>query len=145
MKADGTDRRKAISQRILDLVAVSPDGHWVAAAAPNSDEQLTASMTAFAVDGNATVPLCFGYCNINWDASGKYIYLFYPDVLGRDTYIVPAKDDVELPVSLSHIDDLKNRKDIKAVPWFVPSGSGPSIYAYVRVTTRSNLYRIPLQ
>jgi eukaryotic-like serine/threonine-protein kinase len=145
MKADGTDRRKINSQRILDISAISQDGRWVAAGAPSPDDQLTASLNAFPVDGGATVPLCPGYCFVNWDASGKYIYLFYPEVLGQGTYIIPVKDDVELPISLSHVDALKSRKDIKSVPWFVQSGNGPSIYAYVRVTTRSNLYRIPLQ
>ena len=143
MKADGTGRRKINSQRILDLGSVSPDGRWVAAAAPNSDPELTASMTAFAVDGSAALPLCLGYCDLNWDVSGKYIYLFYPAVLGHDTYVVPVKNDVELPVARA--DDLKNRKGITALPWFVESGDGSSTYTYVRVTTRSNLYRIPLQ
>lgn len=145
MKADGTDRRKINLQRILDISAVSPDGRWVAAGAPNPDEQFTASLNAFAVDGGATVPLCPGYCFVNWDASGKYMYLVYPEVLGADTYIIAVKDDVDLPVKLAHADEVKNRKDIKSVPWFVQSGNGPSTYAYVRVTTRSNLYRIPLQ
>jgi hypothetical protein len=145
MKADGTDRRKVSSQRILDLSGVSPDGRWVAAAAPNSDEQLTASMIAFAVDGSATVELCVGICDVNWDASGKYIYLFYPDVLGPDTYIVPVKDDVRLPEGLLHADDVIKKKVGAAVPWVIETGNGPSIYAYVRQTTRSNLYRIPLQ
>ena len=145
MKADGTGRRKINSQRILDLYGVSPDGRWVAAAVPNSDEELTASLTAFAVDGSASVPLCLGYCNVSWDSSGKYIYLFYPDVLGPDTCIIPVKDDVELPMKLTHADDMKNMKGISKVPGFVKSGDGLSTYAYVRQTTRSNLYRIPLQ
>lgn len=145
MKPDGTDRRKLNPQRILDLGTVSPDGRWVAAVAPNSNEQLTASVTAFAVDGSAAVPLCFGYCNLSWDASGKYIYMFYPDVLGPDTYLIPVKNDVELPMKLVHADDVKGMKGITRLPGFVASGNGPSTYAYVRVTTRSNLYRIPLQ
>ena len=39
MKIDGTDRRKITSERILDIAAVSPDGRWVIAGSPNSDEE----------------------------------------------------------------------------------------------------------
>ncbi|HEX5233930.1 MAG TPA: protein kinase [Silvibacterium sp.] len=145
MKPDGTDRRKVSSRPILDLDGVSPDGRWVVGVAPNADEQLTASTTAFAVDGSEAVPLCLGYCTISWDATGKYIYLFYPDVLSADTYIIPVKDDVKLPTGLRHGDDVKKKRNSATVPWFVGTGNGPSNYAYVRRTTRSNLYRIPLQ
>ena len=145
MKADGTGRQKLNSQRILDLYGVSPDGRWVVAVVPTSDQELTASLAAFSVDGHTAVALCAGYCSANWDASGKYIYVYYPRVLGKNTYIIPVKDDVELPVKLAHADDVKNKKGLTSVPWLVQSGNGPSIYAYVRVTTRSNLYRIPLQ
>ena len=38
-------------------------------------------------------------------------------------------------------EDLANAKTI---PWHVESALNPSIYAYTRVNTRRNLYRIPL-
>ena len=46
MKADGTGRRKVMPDRILDLMAVSPDGRWVVASVPNSDEEHTFAVKA---------------------------------------------------------------------------------------------------
>jgi len=47
MKSDGTGRRKITSERILDIASVSPDGRWIVAASPNSDEEHLASWKAF--------------------------------------------------------------------------------------------------
>ena len=75
MKPDGTGRRKITSERILDISAVSPDGRWVAAGSPNSDEEHPAGMKAFPVDGGISVPLCIDYCHVTWDAAGRYALL----------------------------------------------------------------------
>ena len=145
MRPDGSDRRKLIPQRILELGDLSPDGRWLTAAVPNSDEALTASLAAFAVDGSATVPLCYGYCLAGWDTSGKYLYFIDEKTLGKGTYVIPVKNDVVLPEGLTHADDISKTKNQAVLPWWVQSGNGSTVYAYVRDTTRSNLYRIPLQ
>ncbi len=145
MRPDGSDRRKLIPQRILELGDLSPDGRWLTAAVPNSDEALTASLAAFAVDGSATVPLCYGYCLASWDTSGKYLYFIDEKTLGKGTYVIPVKNDVVLPEGLTHADDISKTKNQAVLPWWVQSGNGSTVYAYVRDTTRSNLYRIPLQ
>ena len=92
MKTDGTDRRKITSERILDIASVSPDGRWVVAGAPNSDEEHPASMKAFPVDGGASVPLCLDYCVVNWDTSGRYAYFsFMPE--GSSSFSVAVMHD----------------------------------------------------
>ena len=92
MKPDGTGRRKITSDRILDIASVSPDGRWVTAGSPNSDEENTASMKAFPVDGGASVPLCVGYCVVYWDTSGRYAYFsFMPE--GSSSFAVPVMHD----------------------------------------------------
>lgn len=144
MKTDGSGRRRVISQRILDITAVSPDGRWVAAAVPSSNEEMTAGITAFAVDGSASLPLCAGYCGLNWDTTGKVIYVYYPAVLGDGTYVVPVKNDVHLPDGITLADELNKRAGATHLPWSIRSGDGVSSYAYVKQTTHSNLYRIPL-
>jgi Tol biopolymer transport system component len=50
MKADGTGRRKIISERIFDVHAVSPDGRWVVAGAQGPDQEHTVAAKAFAMD-----------------------------------------------------------------------------------------------
>jgi len=145
IKADGSDRRKIISQRIIDIVAVSPDARWVAALVPSPNEERTADVRVLAVDGSASVPLCSGYCTLNWDTTGKYIYFSYPEVLGDGTFVVSVKDVVKLPTGIMLADDLKNKKVATVLPSDVESSIGTSVYAYVKQTQRSNIYRIPLQ
>jgi hypothetical protein len=148
MKADGTGRHKITSQRILDSGAVSPDGRWVVAAIPNSNEEHMSSAAAIAVDGSTTVPLCVGYCNLSWDKAGRFIYLYYQE-LGESTYVIPVKQNTGLPKTppggFATLDDMTKAKAGPLIPWFVESAVSPSVYAYVRENTRSNLYRIPLQ
>jgi eukaryotic-like serine/threonine-protein kinase len=145
MKTDGTDRRKISSERILDADAVSPDGRWVTAAAPNSDDEHTTVTKAFAVDGGAAVPLCVDYCTLSWDTAGRYVYLsFVPE--GGGSYAVPVTQDVGLPklppVGLARNEDLRDAKTSLPIPWNVQSAISPSVYAYTRENTRRNLYRI---
>jgi Tol biopolymer transport system component len=144
MRADGTGRRKIIPDRILELVAVSPDGRWVVAGLPNPDEEHPTVIKAFALDGSASVPLCFVYCMLNWDSNGKSIYFRFPE-LSRSSYVIPVMQEFGLPkvpsAGWAGIDDLANAKTI---PWNVESALNPSVYAYTRENTRRNLYRIPL-
>lgn len=141
---NGLAHRKLTSQSILDLVAVSPDGKWVVAAVSSANVELTAAVTAFAVDGSTSVPLCSGYCSLAWDTTGKYIYLDYADVFGPGTYVIPVRDDVHLPQGARRVDAL-NRKSLTLLPWDVATGMGTDVYAYVVQTIRSNLFRISLE
>jgi eukaryotic-like serine/threonine-protein kinase len=146
MKTDGTDRRKITSERILDIAAVSPDGRWVIAGSPNSDEEYPASMKAFPVDGGASVPVCVDYCVLSWDTAGRYAYIsFLP--YGSGSHALPVMHDVglpKLPAGGARREDFINAKTDIAIPRSVQSAVSPSVYAYTRETTRRNLYRIQL-
>ena len=147
MKTDGTSRRKITSERILDVNSVSPDGRWVVASTTSSDEDNPASIRAFAVDGSAVVPLCGRWCLFRWDTTGKSAYLFFPG-LSKDSYSIPVIHDLGLPkippAGFAGIKDIPNEKTNSAIPWFVESAVSRSVYAYSRVNTRRNLYRIHL-
>ena len=146
MKTDGTGRSKISSERILDIAAVSPDGRWVVAGAPNSDEEHPAIMKAFPVDGGAPVPLCVDYCWVSWDTAGRYAHIsFLP--YGSGSYALPVMHDLglpKLPPGGARRQDLINVKTDIAIPRSVQSAISPSVYAYTRETTRRNLYRIQL-
>jgi serine/threonine protein kinase len=146
MKTDGTGRRKITSERILDIAAVSPDGRWVVAGSPNSDEDHPASMKAFPVDGGASVPLCADYCVVSWDTAGKYAFIsFLP--YGSGSYALPVIHDVglpKLPAGGARKEDFINAKAAITIPGTVQSAVSPSVYAYTREVTRRNLYRIQL-
>ncbi len=89
MKADGTGRRKIIPDRILAVGAVSPDGRWFVAGSQNPDEDYPVAIKAFEVNGSTSTPLCLVYCTLNWDPTGKFVYLSLPELQER-TYIIPV-------------------------------------------------------
>jgi hypothetical protein len=145
MKPDGTDRHKIIPDRITDLLAVSPDGRWIAAGVNGPDPEHTAVAKAFAVNGSAVQPLCSGYCRISWDATGRVAYLTF---MSTGTYAIPVTPDglPNLPpAGIERVDDLTNAKSGSRAQWFVESAASPTLYAYTRQNTRRNLYRVWLR
>jgi serine/threonine protein kinase/Tol biopolymer transport system component len=155
MKVDGTDRRKIISGPILDILAVSPDGRWFVAAAPISGQEHTAAVSAFPVDGGAAVRVCLGYCTLSWDATGKFMYIYFPE-LREGIYPLPVQHATGLPklpqAGIAQVEDFANAKAAAAILENVnsaflenaTSAVTPTFYAFTRVNTRRNLYRIPL-
>ncbi len=148
IKADGTERHKVTPERILDAIAVSPDGRWLVAGAPGPDAEHTVAVKAFAMDGSAPVTICLGYCLLTWDGSGKFVYLFF-EQFRLGTYPLPVLPDSGLPkvppAGFARTEDLPDAKIAGLIPWYVQSAVSPSVYAYVRQNTRRNLYRVPLQ
>jgi hypothetical protein len=144
MKADGTGRHKIIPDRSLGVGAVSQNGHWMVAWFPTPDEEYPASVKAVALDGSASVLLCVFECHPNWDAAGKFVYFNFPEFF-EGSYVLPLMQDSGLPkvpsTGFVTKDDLANAKTI---PWRVESALNPSVYAYTRVSTRRNLYRVQL-
>jgi len=147
MKRDGTGRRKITTERILDAVAVSPDGRWIVASLPNPDQEHTIAIKAFEINGNKAVPLCLGYCLLNWDITEKFMYVYFPQ-LSESTHALPVLHDSGLPrlppAGIARIEDFKNAKSATVLPSGLPSAANPSFYAYSRQNTRRNLYRIQL-
>jgi serine/threonine protein kinase/Tol biopolymer transport system component len=147
MKADGTGRRKISLQRVFDAFSVSPDGRWLLAVSQGPDQEHTVQATAFAVDGSTSVPVCLGYCHLNWGSTGEFAYLYFP-ALYEGTYKLPVLHDTGLPklppAGIARIEDLAIAKAVAPIPEVVESALSPSVYAYARQNTRRNLYRIPL-
>ena len=145
MKSDGSGRRKITSERVLDVVTVSPDGRWVLAASPNPDPEHPVALRAYAVDGAGTpATLCFDYCVVRWDTAGKFVYI----QLHQSSYALPVMHDSGLPKispgDSARIEREAKAKTVTAIPQIVLSAVSPSVYAYTRQSTRRNLYRIQL-
>jgi hypothetical protein len=144
MKADGTGRRKVTPERILDCLSVSPDGHWVVAVSPGSDDNPWLTK-AIPVDGGAAVLLCANYCLLNWDAAGRSAYLSFYSQASRSLAVI---HDVGLPKippgGFARLEDIPNAKTNAPIPSVVESALNPLVYAYSRKNTRRNLYRIQL-
>src|ERR1700735_1886985 len=148
MKADGTDRRKVIPGRVFDVYSASPDGRWIVASTPGPDQEHTAQLSVIAADGRKTVPLCLGYCQVSWDVTGKFVYVYF-DALRNVTFPLPLLRNTGLPIlpatGIERIEDFTSAKAGAAIPRLVDSSVSPSVYAYTIRNTRRNLYRIPLQ
>jgi hypothetical protein len=150
MRPDGGDRRKIAS--IIDLLAISPDGHWVVAGQAGSDAERSAETKAIAIDGSATITLCHGYCGATWDTGNKYVYLDFPQ-LAEKIFAMRLEPDSGLPKvpagGIARTADFEGAKSANAKALELRAGSrelaiAASAYAYTVETTRRNLYRVPL-
>src|SRR5580704_10268891 len=147
MKVDGTGRRKITEVRVFDIHTVSADGRWLIAPSPggNSDEDSTTN--AIAVDGSAIVPICASYCYMIWDRAMKTAYI-YASAYEDTSYAFPVERGSELPKlppsGITETGDFTNAKAATRIPEIVQSAASTTVYAYLQVRTRRNLYRIPL-
>jgi Tol biopolymer transport system component len=146
MKADGTARRKMISERILDLFGMSPDGRWMIIVTPNpNQEEHTAGTKALRLDSGEQVLICPGFCDMKWDSSGKLAILNFSSY--NDSYAFPLTRPSALPkispAGISGPEDLPAAKS--TIPTYVDSAISASVYTYTRRTTKRNLYRIQLK
>jgi eukaryotic-like serine/threonine-protein kinase len=146
MKADGTGRRKITEGRVFDIHGVSPDGRWVIAPSPGGNYDGGTSTNAIAVDGSAIVTICESYCFTVWDRAMKIAYIYAP-AYANSSYAFALERDSELPKvphgGIAEAEDFTNAKAAK-IPKIVVSAASSSVYAYTQVSTRRNLYRIPL-
>jgi hypothetical protein len=150
MKADGSDRHKLTSERILDLHSVSADGRWVIASAPNASDESPAATKAFSIDGKeAPHTICLSYCGLHWDQDGKFVYMNFL-AASNNTYLFPVAPGSGLPNlparGSTNSEDFTTSKPSVAIPNLtVEAAINPGVYAYVRQNTRRNLFRIQLQ
>ena len=146
MKTDGSGRSKISAERVFDLIAVSPDGHWVVSGIANADKEHPAVTKAFAVDGSTEVAICVGYCMLNWDTTGKFAYFEFPELF-EGSYMMPVVRETGLPKlpqpGIVKIGDISGSTAL--IPEPVDSATSPSVYAYRRQNTLRNLYRVRLQ
>jgi eukaryotic-like serine/threonine-protein kinase len=147
MKSDRSGRRKITSERMFDVLAVSPDGRCIVAASPGPDQEHTVATRAFSVDGSKAVTLCLDYCFFTWDTAGKFVYVYFWQ-LHESSYALPGLHDSGLPKvspgGIARMEYLTNARTFTAIPQIVRSAVSPSVYAYTRENTRRNLYRVPL-
>ena len=149
---DGTGLRKLLPGTVSFLYAISPDGRAVAV-------WVGADVYVDAYDGSSQTLICKG-CGtageenrgvtpalLSWSSDQKFLYVHATAT--RQTYAVPLRPGQLLPAlphgGLARLSDAANLPGAKAFP--EPrafGGADPSVYAYPRVTTHRNIYRIPV-
>jgi DNA-binding winged helix-turn-helix (wHTH) protein/Tol biopolymer transport system component len=147
---DGSDLQKAILDPIVDVYDVSPNGQSVAAWLGSAVQVLSIhgrpAMTASAVcasnggENSGTTPPC-----VSWSPNGRFLYL--NDRVAGQIYALPIPHGRSIPA----LPDAGIASAKQAAAWpgvrviregsaFV--GADPSVYAFFRVTTQRNIYRI---
>ena len=143
---DGATMQKALEQRVLILLAISPDGKWLVAWARLKDSE-QAAVYAFPLGGGPPV-LIRGRVRWQWSPGGHFLSLVLKDV-DSGTYIVPLPPGEALPQippdgfqseeELARLPGARRIDVLRAVP-----SPLPGVYAFYRRTTQRNLYRIPI-
>ncbi len=148
---DGTGLRKLLPGTVSFLYAISPEGRAVAV-------WVGADVYVDAYDGTSQTLICRGCATageenrgvtpplLSWSSDRKFLYLHDRT---RQTWAVPLRPGQLLPSlpdkGLVHLSDVVHLPGARAFP--EPrafAGADPSIYAYPRVTTHRNIYRIPV-
>ncbi len=156
VNADGSGLQKIVPDPMLFLYDISPDGKAFAAW-----ESTTSSVAVYATDGSSRTFLC-SRCGtageenrgvtpplVQWSRDGKYLYLH--TTASRETFAVPLRAGQFLPPSFPNQGIRWNRDGFATLPGAraLPQerafgGIDPSVYAFPRVSTHRNIYRIPV-
>lgn len=151
IKDDGSELQKLLPTPNLAVFAVSPDGRWVSAETPT---QFGATMV-YPAGGDAPTLICRS-CNppqgtdivparLSWTPDGRFLYL----ILAGSTFAIPLKPGQMLPPIPAG--GFQSKEAVAALPGArlisqesVFPGPNPSIYAFTRVSTHRNIYRVPV-
>ena len=156
---DGTDLKKVIAEPVVFAYAASADGNSLALWFGGSEERLNSVVVDPALDGSR-VTLCDNCASaggpdrgrtppiVSWSPDGRFIYLCTRGRQGH-TYAVPLVNGRAVPALPAS--GLQSNADIAALPGAllvaeqpVFVGPAPSQYAFSRISTQRNLYRVPV-
>jgi Tol biopolymer transport system component len=143
MKLDASDQRKAMARPLSGLGhAVSPDGKWVAAPSGNL------VTGAYPLAGGDPLPVCIR-CSVSWGADGGSIELNFRALMGEKnvTVSLPVKGG-RLPAfpreGVNGADEAAKLPGAVTFSSDFTSAVAGSSYAYVRMNSQANLFRITL-
>lgn len=151
IKDAGSDLQKLLPTPNLAVFAVSPDGRWVSAETPI---QFGATMV-YPAGGDAPTLIC-GSCNppqgtdmvparLSWTPDGRFLNL----IVAGSTFAIPLQPGQMLPPIPAA--GFQSKEAVAALPGarliseeHVFPGPNPSIYAFMKVSTQRNIYRVPV-
>jgi eukaryotic-like serine/threonine-protein kinase len=152
VQEDGSQLRKLASMPVIFIYSVSPDGKAVALWVGDS-------VIVYPVEGGNPIRVCSRCATageenrgvtpslVSWSPDGNFLYLHAATT--RKTYVVPLRAGQLLPQlpaagisSMEAAANLPGAVTISQQRAFV--GPNPSAYAFPRVTTHRNIYRIHL-
>jgi len=153
VKEDGNELQKLTRiDSHAPLFNPSPDGKWVAI--PGSTDHVAWPAMVYPVDGGKPTPLCVpcisgndveraGPPGVSWSPDGKFLYLKFQESI----YAIPLAPGRMLPPILPS--GFRSKEDVADLPGarLIPEegafpGPNPSIYAFTKVATHRNIYRV---
>ena len=153
VKDDGSDIRTVVRiDSASALFSVSPDGKWVVI--PSSTEGTDWPAMVYPADGGQPALLCLtcvngndvervGPSGVRWSPDGKFIYMNFRESM----YSIPLRPGQMLPRIPAS--GFRSKEDVAALPGarLIPQegafpGPDPSIYAFTKVATHRNIYRV---
>jgi len=152
IKPDGTGLHKIIPDRVVFLYAISPDSKWVAA-------WVGADVNVYPASGGPAIRVCTGCGSggaedrgvtpplVSWSRDGKSLFLFPARTL--HTYVITLRPGEALPPVPASGFRFRGTESPDPGARQIPQtrafmSSDPSVYAYPRVSTHRNIYRIPV-
>ena len=146
---DGSELQKV--REVFNIFSASPDGQWVTGWAPPN------GVIAYSISGAADRMICEA-CDqpgtfesspwaapVSWSPDGKFVYVKF----NRSTYAIPLGRGPMLPRipppgfrTEQEVARFPGAQRIADFPVF--TGPNPSVYAFTRVSTQRNIYRVPV-
>jgi eukaryotic-like serine/threonine-protein kinase len=157
IKAHGSELQKVSPNPVAYLYGVSPGGRSVAV---GSTQETQNSIVVYSVDGGSATTICTACATsggperggstlplVSWSPDGKFLYLVergqngYTYALSlRPGQVLPALPASGIQLEGHTAAALPGARLIAQQQVFV--GPNPSVYAFTRVTTQRNIYRI---
>jgi serine/threonine protein kinase len=147
-KLDSSEPQKVVATPVLFFMSASPDGAWVTAQMPGSVGRAGDTL-AFPTAGGMPVTVCAN-CSAGWTAGGKALVV---TIGGGDPPITqtivlalePGRMLPRLPaMGIRSVADLAGLSVLSSVQGSLSPGAKPQQYAFGRVATQRNIYRVPL-
>jgi eukaryotic-like serine/threonine-protein kinase len=151
VQVDGSGLRRMNDTPALLPYGVSPDGQWV----PVMDSLAWGALMVYPSSGGAPIKICDSCSRpqgtdpipppLSWSPDGRYVYVKFND----STYAIPLGPGQVLPPAPPG--GFPSRDAVAAVPGAILvadrpiyPGPRPSLYAFTRVSTQRNIYRVPV-
>jgi hypothetical protein len=152
IKDDGTDLKKTIPTPGLVSFAVSPHGRWV----PAEDSRAWGSLFLFPTGGGSPTLICSSCSpphgpdpippHMSWSPDRRFLYLKF----NASLYEIPLQPGQMLPTIPAS--GFQSTEAVAALPGArliseddsLDPGPNPSIYAFTKVATQRNIYRVPV-
>ncbi|HEY7186132.1 MAG TPA: WD40 repeat domain-containing protein, partial [Vicinamibacterales bacterium] len=148
-RLDGREPQKVVATPVLFFMSASPDGAWVTAQMPGSVGRAGDTL-AFPTAGGMPVTVCAS-CSAGWTAGGKALVVTMElgDRPMTHTIVLALEPGRMLPrlpaMGIRSVADLAGLSVLSSVEGRLYPGAKTQQYAFGRVATQRNIYRVPLQ